>query len=162
VRGPVDPADVPSFRTALSGAGTAVLVPLRGNAWQHTHRPVRDLLPMSQWAHVILASSFAVGHGGAHPLNNADPSLLPARIAAERELRARGPPHTIVRPTWLTSVPVGAHAIALSQGSRDRRHGVTGRRGDRHRRRASAMLRRRARAIVRPPTHQPRRLRHRR
>jgi uncharacterized protein YbjT (DUF2867 family) len=111
--------DEASLDRQLAGCAAVVLVPLRGNVWQHTHRALLGLaaaaarLPVP--AHLVLLSSFAVGHGAAHPLNSIDPALLPARVAAERDLRASGLPYTVVRATWLTDDPPGAHAVTLTQ-----------------------------------------------
>ena len=52
------------------------------------------------------------------------PRSCPARIASEEDLRASGLPYTIVRPTWLTDDPPGAHAITLTQDPHGRRHGL--------------------------------------
>jgi uncharacterized protein YbjT (DUF2867 family) len=103
----------------LVGADAVVLIPLRGDIWRHTHRATVRLIEAAHRqpapAHLVLFSSFAVGHGAAHPLNGIDPALLPGRLAAERDLRASGLPYTIVRATWLTDDPPGSHAVTLTQ-----------------------------------------------
>jgi uncharacterized protein YbjT (DUF2867 family) len=43
---------------------------------------------------------------------------LPGRLAAERALRASGLPWTVIRPTWLTDDPPGAHGVKLTQDPR--------------------------------------------
>jgi uncharacterized protein YbjT (DUF2867 family) len=103
---------------AVRGADAIVLVPKRGDAERHTHAAVRTLIAVAKRhapaAHLLLVSSFAVGHGDAHPFNRVTGSL-PARLAGERALRASELAWTIVRPTWLTDDPPGAHAITVSQ-----------------------------------------------
>jgi uncharacterized protein YbjT (DUF2867 family) len=103
---------------AVRNARAIVLIPKRGDAERHAHAAVRTLTitarRLAPAAHLLLVSSFAVGHGPAHPFNRVTASL-PGRLAAERALRASGLPWTIVRPTWLTDDPPGAHAISLTQ-----------------------------------------------
>ncbi|WP_433333329.1 NAD(P)-binding oxidoreductase [Spirillospora sp. CA-294931] len=117
-----DLGDGQRVRTVLADADAAVLVPKRGDARRHAHGAVSHLLAeaadVAPGLHLILVSSFAVGHGMAHPLNRVEGALLPARIAAEAELRSSGLPWTVVRPTWLTDDPPGSHAITLTQDPR--------------------------------------------
>ncbi len=116
---PEDLGELTDAAGVLRGAEAVVLVPKRGNARVHTERATRVLLEQmrshSPGAHFILFSSFAVGHGPAHPLNRIDDTMLPARVAAERMVRAGGLPYTIVRPTWMTDDPPGSHALTFSQ-----------------------------------------------
>ena len=106
---------------AVRGADAIVLVPERGDAERHAHAAVRTLISAARrsapGAHLLLVSSFAVGHGEAHPFNRVTGSL-PGRLAAERALRASGLARTIVRPTWLTDDPPGAHAVSVTQDPR--------------------------------------------
>jgi uncharacterized protein YbjT (DUF2867 family) len=117
-----DLGDDSAVGRALTGADAIVLIPRRGNAWRHTHQAVRSLIaaaaPVGASPHLVLLSSFAVGHGPAHPLNRIDDALLPGRVAAEEELRAGGLPYTIVRPTWFTDDPPGSHALTFTQHPR--------------------------------------------
>lgn len=103
----------------LKDADALILVPKRGDAPVHTERATRTLLDLALGhcpeAHFVLFSSFAVGHGPAHPLNRINDTLLPSRIAAERMVRESGLPYTVVRPTWMTDDPRGSHALTLSQ-----------------------------------------------
>ena len=55
-----------------------------------------------------------MGYGAAHPFNRAL-GVLPGMASAERALRASGLPYTIVRATWLTDDPPGAHDLVLTQ-----------------------------------------------
>lgn len=68
-------------------------------------------------AHLLLISSFAVGHGTRHPLGRVTGAVRDL-LEAERALRAAMAPYTIVRPTWLTGDPAGAHAVTLTQDPR--------------------------------------------
>lgn len=106
---------------AVRGADAVVLVPRPGNPERHAHAAGRTLTAaataLAPAAHLLLVSSFAVGYGRAHPLNRVTGSW-PARLRAEQALRASGLPYTIVRPTWLTSDPAGAHAVVLTQDAR--------------------------------------------
>lgn len=103
---------------AIRDAGAIVLVPARGDAERHAHAAIEALTEAAQrfapMAHVLLVTSFAVGHGAAHPLTRVTASL-PGMLAAERTLRASGLAWTIVRPTWLTDDPSGAHAVRATQ-----------------------------------------------
>jgi uncharacterized protein YbjT (DUF2867 family) len=103
---------------AVRDARAVVLVPKRGDAERHADGAVRTLIVAAQrfapGTHLLLVSSFALGHGPAHPLNRATASL-PGRLAAERALRDSGLPWTVVRPTWLTDDPPGAHAVSATQ-----------------------------------------------
>jgi len=95
---------------AVRDARAIVLIPDRGDAERHAHVALRTLAVAARQhapaAHLLLVSSFAVGHGPAHPLNRVTASLA-GRLAAERALRASGLAWTIVRPTWLTDDPAG-------------------------------------------------------
>ncbi|MCP3821648.1 SDR family oxidoreductase [Streptomyces sp. A3M-1-3] len=119
VRPVTDLEDIASLRTALLGADAVVLVPKRGDARRHTEQATRTVLREAARdgasPHVVLLSSFAVGHGPAHPLNRTSGALLPGRIAAERALRGSGLPYTVVRATWMTDDPPASHALTLSQ-----------------------------------------------
>lgn len=114
--------DGPALREQLAGAAAVVLVPKRGDQHRHAHQATRALVTAARdlrsQPHLLLLSSFAVGHGPSHPLNRIDDALLPGRIAAERTLRSSGLPYTIVRPTWFTSDPPGEYAITLTQHER--------------------------------------------
>ncbi|MEV7561377.1 NAD(P)-binding oxidoreductase [Streptomyces sp. NPDC048331] len=116
---PGDLGELTDAATVLEGADAVVLVPRRGEARIHTERATRVLLEQVRrhrpGAHFVLFSSFAVGHGPAHPLNRIDDTLLPARVAAEHLVRTGGLPYTIVRPTWMTDDPPGSHALTFSQ-----------------------------------------------
>lgn len=107
---------------ALAGADAVVLVPRRGNAWQHAHGAVVTLTAAAAAVratpHLVLLSSFATGHGPMHPLNRTDPALLPGRTAAEREARSGRLPYTIVRPVWFSDDPAGSHALTFTQDPR--------------------------------------------
>jgi uncharacterized protein YbjT (DUF2867 family) len=111
-----DPATVAD---AARGGRAIVLVPQRGDAERHAHAAVRTLILAARRhapaAQLVLVSSFAVGQP-AHPLNRVTASLR-GRLAAERALRASGLAWTVVRPTWLTDDPAGAHAVSVSQAS---------------------------------------------
>ncbi|GGR12918.1 NAD(P)H-binding protein [Streptomyces roseolus] len=117
-----DVEDAAALRAALRDADAVVLVPKRGDPVRHTEHATRLVLAEAAVRpappHLVLLSSFAVGHGAAHPLNRTVATLLPARIAAERALRAGPAPHTIVRPTWMTDDPAGSHALTLTQHPR--------------------------------------------
>ena len=110
--------DAATVADAIHDAQSIVLVPKRGDPERHAHGAVRMLTlaahQHSPAAHLLLVSSFAVGHGPAHPFNRVTASL-PGRLAAERALRASGLAWTVVRPTWLTDDPPGAHAISVTQ-----------------------------------------------
>jgi uncharacterized protein YbjT (DUF2867 family) len=103
---------------AVRDARAIVLIPKPGDAERHAHAAVRTLTVAAHHrgpaAHLLLVSSFAVGHGRAHPFNRVTASLH-GRLAAERALRASGLAWTIVRPTWLTDDPEGAHAVSVTQ-----------------------------------------------
>jgi uncharacterized protein YbjT (DUF2867 family) len=118
----LDALDDPgSVADAVRDARAIVLIPKRGDAERHAHAALRTLTVAAQrlapTAHLLLVSSFAVGHGPAHPFNRVTASL-PGRLAAERSLRASGLPWTVVRPTWLTDDPPGAHAVSVTQDPR--------------------------------------------
>jgi uncharacterized protein YbjT (DUF2867 family) len=112
---PVAVADAVSHATAI------VLIPKRGDPEQHAHAALLTLVVAAQQrapaAHLLLVSSFAVGHGEEHPFNRVTGSL-PGRLAAESALRASGLAWTIVRPTWLIDDPLGAHAVSVTQDPR--------------------------------------------
>jgi uncharacterized protein YbjT (DUF2867 family) len=109
-----DPATVAD---AVRDAGAIVLVPKRADAERHAHAAARTLIVAAQRhapaAHLLLVSSFAVAQP-AHPLNRVTASL-PGRLAAERALRASGLAWSVLRPTWLTDDPAGAHAVSVTQ-----------------------------------------------
>ncbi|MGW6566001.1 NAD(P)-binding oxidoreductase [Streptomyces sp. NPDC054975] len=122
VRFVADVEDAAALRTALRDADAVVLVPKRGDPLRHTeqatHLLLREAAGRPTPPQFVLLSSFAVGHGPAHPLNRTSAALLPSRIAAEQALRTGGVPYTIVRPTWMTDDPPGSHALTLSQHPR--------------------------------------------
>ncbi|WP_424217504.1 NAD(P)H-binding protein (plasmid) [Streptomyces sp. BI20] len=103
----------------FAGADGIVLVPHRGDPRRHTEGATRTVLARAARhgtsAHLVLFSSFAVGHGPAHPLNRLTPTLLPSRLVAEELVRGSGRPHTVVRPTWMTDDPPGSHAVTLTR-----------------------------------------------
>jgi uncharacterized protein YbjT (DUF2867 family) len=111
----IDPRGEPT--AALTAADAVVLIPRRGTEHQ-AHLTVGWVLDearrLTATPHLLLVSSFAVGYGPTHPLNRATGTLV-SRLAAERALRCSGLPATVVRPTWLTDDPPGAHAIVLTQ-----------------------------------------------
>jgi uncharacterized protein YbjT (DUF2867 family) len=113
--------DPDTVAALVRDARAIVLVPKRGDAERHAYAAVLTLTAAAQQhapaLHVLLVSSFAVGYGAAHPLNRVTASL-PGRLAAERALRASELAWTIVRPTWLTDDPPGAHAISVTQHPR--------------------------------------------
>jgi uncharacterized protein YbjT (DUF2867 family) len=115
----LDALDDPgTIAEAVRDARAIVIIPKPGDAERHADGAVRTLIGTARGyapaPHLLLVSSFAVGHGPAHPLNSATASL-PGRLAAERALRASGLPWTIVRPTWLTDDPPRAHAVSVTQ-----------------------------------------------
>jgi uncharacterized protein YbjT (DUF2867 family) len=109
--------DARAVTEAVRGADAVVLIPRSGDAERHAHAAAVSLTEtarrLAPGSHIVLVTSFAVGHGAAHPLNRF--ASLPGRRAAERTVRASGLPWTIVRPTWLTDDPPGAHAVTLTQ-----------------------------------------------
>lgn len=113
--------DPTAVADAVQDACAIVLIPKRGDAERHADAALATLTVAAQRlapaAHVLLVSSFAVGHGPTHPFNRVTASL-PGRLAAERALRASGLPWTVVRPTWLTDDPPGAHAVSVTQDPR--------------------------------------------
>jgi uncharacterized protein YbjT (DUF2867 family) len=107
--------DAPAVAGALRGANAVVLIPDRGDPERHAHRAARTLVTAAHGRpHLLLVSSFAVGHGPRHAFNRVM-GTLPAMLAAEDALRASGLPYTIVRATWLTDDPPGSHALTLTQ-----------------------------------------------
>jgi uncharacterized protein YbjT (DUF2867 family) len=106
-----------ALMAAVRGADAIVLIPRRGDPERHAHAAAVTLTEaarrLAPGAHIVLVTSFAVGHGAAHPLNLI--ASLAGRRAAERTVRASGQPWTVVRPTWLTDDPRGAHAVTLTQ-----------------------------------------------
>jgi uncharacterized protein YbjT (DUF2867 family) len=103
-----DPA---TTAAAVRGAQAIVLVPRRGDTGRAA--AARALIAAADpGAHLLLVSSFAVGHGAAHPFTRL---IGPGLGAAEDALRASGRPYTIVRPAWLTDDPPGAHALTFTQ-----------------------------------------------
>ena len=117
VRSPSRPHDARTLR----GADAVVLIPRRGDPRRHAHGAVRSLVAAARRhapaVHVVLVTSFAVGYGTAHPLMRVNGGL-PGHPAAERALRESGLDWTIVRPTWLTDDPAGAHAVTVTQDPR--------------------------------------------
>jgi uncharacterized protein YbjT (DUF2867 family) len=113
-----DPATVAGV---VRGAEAIALIPKRGRAERHAHAAARQLMVAAQKfapaAHLLLVSSFAVAYGQAHPLNRVTASLA-GRLASERALRTSGRAWTVIRPTWLTDDPKGAHAVTLTQDAR--------------------------------------------
>ncbi|MER5537745.1 NAD(P)-binding oxidoreductase [Streptomyces mirabilis] len=111
-----------AVRAALARTDAVVLIPRRGNAWQDAHGAVVTLAEAADTLdtapHLVLLSSFAVGHGPMHPLNRTDPSLLPGRVAAEHATRTGRLPYTIVRPVWFSEDPARSHALTLTQDPR--------------------------------------------
>jgi uncharacterized protein YbjT (DUF2867 family) len=102
----------PEPKALLRGADAIVLVPAGARGAREVTRAVRAAAPSR--AHLLLVSSFAVGHGPRHELGRVT-GALPELRGAERAVRAGSAPYTIVRPTWLTDDPAGAHAITLTQ-----------------------------------------------
>jgi uncharacterized protein YbjT (DUF2867 family) len=103
-----------SLARAVSNAGAIILIPRRGNPRRHAHEATLSVMAAARpKTHIVLLTSFAVGYGPTHPLNRGD-----GHRDAERALRASGLPWTIVRPTWLTDDPAGAHAVTLTQDPR--------------------------------------------
>jgi uncharacterized protein YbjT (DUF2867 family) len=110
----------PADATVVAGADAIVLIPRRGDPERHAHGAARTLIAAARrqapGAHLLLVSSFGVGYGADHPFNRVR-GLLPGMANAERALRASGLPWTIVRPTWLTDDPPGAHALTFTQSA---------------------------------------------
>lgn len=105
--------DAATTAAAVRGAQAIVLVPHRGDTELHGHAGARALIAAADpAAHLLLVSSFAVGHGAAHPFTRV---IGPGLGAAEDALRAGGRPYTIVRAAWLTDDPPGAHALTFTQ-----------------------------------------------
>jgi uncharacterized protein YbjT (DUF2867 family) len=106
---------------AVREADAIVLIPKAGDAERHAHGALRALVGGARrhapGAHVLLVSSFAVGHGPSHALNRVTASL-PGRLAAEQVLRASGQAWTVLRPTWLTDDPPGAYSVSVTQDPR--------------------------------------------
>lgn len=102
----------------LDQADAIVLIPQRGDTERHARAPARGLVNAARHAapgtHLLLVTSFVVGHGTAHPLARINNSL-PGYRAAEHAVRTSGLPYTIVRPTWLTDDPPGAYAVTVTQ-----------------------------------------------
>jgi uncharacterized protein YbjT (DUF2867 family) len=99
----------------VRGAQAIVLVPHRGDTERHGQAAARALIAAADpGAHLLLVSSFAVGHGAAHPFTRV---IGPGLGAAEDALRASGRPYTIVRAAWLTDDPPRAHALTFTQDS---------------------------------------------
>jgi uncharacterized protein YbjT (DUF2867 family) len=114
---------LPSLTGAIrvGGADAIVLIPRRGDPERHAHAAARILIAAARReaarAHVLLVSSFGVGYGPEHPFNRVM-GLLPGMAAAESAVRSSGLPFTIVRSTWLTDDPAGAHGLTFSQHPR--------------------------------------------
>jgi uncharacterized protein YbjT (DUF2867 family) len=86
----------------------AVLIPGRS---ERADEALQALLArVAPGTRVLLVSSFAVGQP-EHPFNRFTRGLP----AAEALLRASGRPFTIVRATWLTDDPPGAHAVTVTR-----------------------------------------------
>jgi uncharacterized protein YbjT (DUF2867 family) len=106
-----------ALAAVVRGADTLVLIPRGGSAGRHAHASAVSLtetaLRFAPGTHMVLVTSFAVGYGAGHPLNQIGASA--GRRSAEHTVRASGLPWTIVRPTWLTDDPRGAHALTLTQ-----------------------------------------------
>jgi uncharacterized protein YbjT (DUF2867 family) len=106
---------------AVRDARAIVLIPKRGDAERHARAAVLTLTVAARHhapgAHLLLVTSFAVGHGPAHGLNRVT-AALPGRLAGARALRASGLAWTVLRPTWLTDDPPGAHAVSVTQDPR--------------------------------------------
>jgi putative NAD(P)-binding protein len=96
------------MRSASSSASKTV-----GPSSPRSVEPRRSCSSPAAGAHLVLVTSFAVGHGDAHLLNRI--VSLSGRRAAECTVRASGVSWTILRPTWLTDDPRGAHAVTLTQ-----------------------------------------------
>jgi uncharacterized protein YbjT (DUF2867 family) len=111
------PDDPPAIVDGAVRADALVLIPRGGVADSDAHDASLALIAAARRVapspHLILVTSFAVGHGSGHPLNRV--ASLPSRRDAERAVRESGLSWTIVRPTWLTDDPPGAHAITLTQ-----------------------------------------------
>ena len=107
--------DAAAVAETLRRADAVVLIPGRGDRERTAHRAARTLIAAADGGpHLLLVSSFAVGHGPAHPFNRAS-GTLPGMLAAEDALRDSGLPYTIVRATWLTDDPPRSHALTLTQ-----------------------------------------------
>lgn len=63
---------------------------------------------------VALVTSFVVGHGAHHALNDGAERAAD-RLAAEARLRRSRLPHVILRPTWLTDDLPGRATVRLTQ-----------------------------------------------
>jgi uncharacterized protein YbjT (DUF2867 family) len=108
----------PAHLVQLAGADAIVLIPAGARGARATMRwACGETLRRAPGAHLLLVSSFAVGHGPRHPLGRVT-GALPELARAERTLRGGPAPYTIVRPTWLTDDPTGAHAVTLTQDTR--------------------------------------------
>lgn len=101
----------PAEWVQVAGADAIVVIPARAHGAHALTLRAREAAP---GAHLVLVSSFAVGHGARHPLGRVT-GALPGLVEAENALRAGPAPYTIARPTWLTDDPAGAHALTLTQ-----------------------------------------------
>jgi uncharacterized protein YbjT (DUF2867 family) len=109
-----DPDAPDSLARAVADAGAIILIPRRGDPRRRAHEATLAVIAAARReTHVVLLTSFAVGYGAAHPMNRDG-----GHRDAEYALRASGLPWTIVRPTWLTDDPAGAHAVTLTQEPR--------------------------------------------
>jgi uncharacterized protein YbjT (DUF2867 family) len=100
---------------AVGRARAVILIPRRGDPQVHADGAARTLIAAAHGRpHVLLVSSFALGHGPEHAFNRVT-GALPGLLAAEETLRASGLPYTIVRATWLTDDPPLSHALTLTQ-----------------------------------------------
>lgn len=102
-----------SDKTAAGTAKAVVVIPARG-AYEQLGPALEQLAREATGTHLLLVSSFVVGYGGRHALGRAT-GALPHLRQAEHLLRSGAAPYTIVRPTWLTDDPSGAHAVTLTQ-----------------------------------------------
>jgi uncharacterized protein YbjT (DUF2867 family) len=109
-----DPDAPASLVRAVANAGAIILIPRRGDPRRHAHEATLSVIAAARReTHVVLLTSFAVGYRAAHPMNRDG-----GHRDAENALRASGLPWTVVRPTWLTDDPAGAHAVTLTQDPR--------------------------------------------
>jgi hypothetical protein len=102
----------------VRGADAIVLIPAGApGAHPITRWAYEEALRWAPAAHLLLVSSFAVGHGPRHSLGRVT-GALPGLLEAERTLRSGSAPYTVARSTWLTDDPAGVHAITLTQDPR--------------------------------------------
>lgn len=109
-----DPEARGSLAHAVVDAESIIVIPRRGSPRRHSYAATLSVIAAARpKTHLVLLTSFAVGYGARHPMNRDG-----GHRDAERALRASGLPWTIVRPTWLTDDPAGAHAVTLTQDPR--------------------------------------------